>query len=257
MYLFLLIPNDSCSTWLQNSIALCSNCVAFPNGRTGFGIGRGTTVSGVFPNQEINKLFSENIPLWSTPDAYDWEVIKTNWHASWSECEHYHDADPRVYLEKNPSSVYASDMYVEHFDNVRFIIMTRNPYAVAEGMRRTIPADVSIQRCITHWIRCAERQIYNYETHKDIALEFTYEELVNNPRVAEQKIRQFIPALHDIDFTKDATSHCIDGMKSQPLINFNDRHIQNLSTEDIALINQELVQVPEILEYFGYVLLNP
>jgi hypothetical protein len=258
LHLFLLVPNDSCSTWLQNNLSLCSNCVAFLDGRTGKGIGAGANYanSGVYPNQEINKLFSEDIPLWSTPGAFDWEIIKTNWHAAWSKHEHYQTANPRVYLEKAPNAIYASDMYVDHFDNVRFIIMTRNPYAVAEGMWRTINRpDVPIERCIKHWVKCAKRQIYNYETYKDIAIEITYEELVGDPRAVEQKIRQFIPALQDIDFTKAVRAHTLDGMKAQPLLDLNERHIRNLTPGDTTLINAELEQVPEVLEYFGYEIL--
>jgi len=206
----------------------------------------------VYPNQEINKLFSEQKEMWGNPDEYSWELIKILWERAWSDNPRYDTADPRVYLEKTPQAIYASDMYVEHFDNARFLILIRNPYAVAEGMRRTIIADVDIQRCIKHWIRCAQRQIYNYETYKDIAIQITYEELVGNPRDVEQKIRQFIPALHDIDFTKAAAAHSLEGMKPKPVTDFNERQIKNLSAEDIATINQELAQVPEVMEHFGY-----
>ncbi|MBD3260638.1 MAG: methyltransferase domain-containing protein [Candidatus Altiarchaeales archaeon] len=257
-YLFLLIPNDSCSTWLQNNLALCANCVAFPGGRTGKGIGAGDNYanSGVYPNQEINKLFSENIPLWAGRDSYDWDVIKDRWKAAWSQHEHYHTANPKIFMEKSPTALFAADMYVENFDNVQFIIMTRNPYAMSEGMRRTINRqDVTIGRCIKHWVRCAEQQIHNYQKYKDIALELTYEELVRDPRGVEQKIREFIPALHDVDLNRKAEAHSIDGLKSKPLMDFNSRHIQNLSSQDIREINRELEKVPEILEYFGYKLM--
>jgi hypothetical protein len=148
-------------------------------------------------------------------------------------------------------------MFVEQFDNVRFIIMTRSPHAVAEGIRRTVGlfTEVSLQRCIKHWIRCAQRQIYNYETYKDIAVETTYEELVSNPRAVEQKIRQLLPALHDIDLTREVAAHSLEGMKVKPLTDFNGRQIENLSAGDIATINQELEQVPEVLEHFGYEIL--
>jgi len=249
VHLFLLVPNDSGSTWLQNVISLCSNCVAFSPGLDGKGA---CAKKAAYPNMEINKLFSEKSYLWETPDAYDWEAIKTAWHAAWSENKHYQTANPRVYLEKTPQAIFSSGMYIEQFDNVRFITMSRNPYAVAEGMRRTILADVTIDRCIRHWIRCAKRQLYNYEMYKDIAIQITYEELVGNPRGVEQKIRQLIPALHDIDLTREVAAHSLEGMKVKPLTDFNERQIKNLSAKDIATINQELEQVPEILEYFGY-----
>jgi SAM-dependent methyltransferase len=255
-HLFLLVPNDSGSTWLQNNLTLCTHCVGFPGGRTGKGVGAGDDYenSTSYPNQEINKLFSENISLWEEPDAYNWTVIKDNWNRAWSQHEHWGAEGPRVLLEKSPAAIYASDMYVEHFDNVRFIIMTRNPYAVAEGMRRTIGReDVNIERCIKHWIRCAQRQISNYEKYKDISLELTYEELVLDPRGVEDKIRGFLPQLEDIDFTKAADAHALDGgIRPRPLVDYNDRQIKRLSCRDIHIINRELSKVPEILEHFGY-----
>ena len=188
VHLFLLVPNDSGSTWLQNIISLCRNCVAFSPGLDGKGVCLGTSA---YPNQKINKLFSENSRLWSTPDGFDWDVIKTLWYGAWSQNPHWCVADPRVYLEKTPQAVLSSDMYFNQFDNVRFIIMVRNPYAVAEGTRRTIVAggaEVSLRRCIRHWIACAKKQIYNYETYKDVAVKFTYEDLVGCPRDIEAMI---------------------------------------------------------------------
>jgi len=251
VHLFLLIPNDSGSTWLQNNISHCRNCVSFSEGLDGKGA---TATTQAYPNQEINKLFSEKKEMWGDPGEYSWELIKILWNKVWSEHPHYETADPRVYLEKTPQAIYVSDMYVEHFDNVRFIIAMRNPYAVVEGMWRTTGVDIG--RCIRHWIRCAQRQIYNYETYKDIAIRITYEELVGNPRDVEQKIRQFIPALHDIDFNKAAAAHSLEGMKSKPLTDFNERQIKNLSVEDIETINPVLRQDTRVLSYFGYELME-
>jgi len=249
IHLFLLVPNDSGSTWLQNNISHCRNCVSFSEGLDGKG---GVANTHAYPNQEINKLFSEKKEMWGDPEEYSWELIKLLWNKIWSENQHYETADPRVYLEKTPQAIYVSDMYVEHFDNVRFIISIRNPYAVAEGMRRTILADVDIGRCARHWIECAKRQIYNMNKYKDISVTLKYEALIEYPDLIEERIRRVIPALHDIDFSKAAAAHSLEGMKTKPLTDFNERQIKNLSAEDIDTINQELGRVPEVLEYFGY-----
>lgn len=252
-HLFLLIPNDSGSTWLQNIISLCTNCVSFSPGLDGKGVCRN---AAVYPTQEINKLFSEKKEMWGNPEEYNWEMIKFFWQRTWSENENYYTADPQVYLEKTPQAIYASDMYVEHFDNVRFIISIRNPYAVSEGMRRTIGAHVSIERCIKHWVECAKRQIYNCETFGNVALKITYEELVGKYRSVERRIKHLVPGLYDIDFTKEASAHSLEGMKTKSLTDFNGRQINNLSQKDISIINRELKHVPEVLEYFGYELMS-
>jgi hypothetical protein len=252
IHLFLLVPNDSGSTWLQNNISLCENVISFKEGLDGKGVCAGT---GAYPCPELdsNKLFTENII-----EEFDWDVIKNLWSVEWGKSNHYKTTNPRVFLEKTPQAVFFSDHYVEQFDNVRFIIMIRHPYAVAEGTRRTIrqnpsiSVDVSIERCVKHWIKCAQRQMYNARTYADCSLEIKYEDLVGDPRMSESKIKSFLPALHDLDLTKAASANTLDGPISLPITDFNQRHIDNLTIQDVRRMNRELVQVPEVLEYFGY-----
>lgn len=249
VHLFLLVPNDSGSTWLQNAISLCRNCVSFQVGLDGKGVMASTHS---YPDQEINKLFSEKKEMWSDPSGYGWELIKIMWHKAWSENPHYSTAAPRIYLEKTPQAIYASDMYTKHFDNVRFIISIRDPYATVEGMYRTI-GNVSLERCARHWIECAKRQLYNLQTYRDISLYFTYEDLVGSPLLVASQIRHFIPALDDIDLGCKAVSHSIDGgLGARVLMDYNQRQIENLSKEDRETITKVVFEDPDIPGSFGY-----
>ena len=252
IHLFLLVPNDSGSTWLQNIISQCANCISFSEGLDGKGVCAGTNA---YPGMSINKLFSENLELWSNPGNFYWSEIKSLWFEKWSENLNYQSADPRVYLEKTPMSIFIASQLVEQFNNVRFIIMNRNPYAVVEGMRRTIPEEVSIERCAAHWSLSARQQLHNLLVYKDISLGLTYEELVNSPKETERKIKEFIPELHDLDLSKPAAAHSLEGTDPLPLMDFNTRHINNLNNLDIGLINKALVRIPEVLEHFGYELM--
>lgn len=248
VHLFLLVPNDSGSTWLQNSITQCANCVAFPTGLDG----KGAAGKGVYPDQEINKLFSENKEMWSDPTKYDWPAIKQAWSKCWSESTHFCTASPKVFLEKTPQAIYASDMYVDNFDNVRFIVSIRNPYAVAEGIRRTV-GNVSIERCAKHWTECAKRQHYNLQAYQDISLSFPYEALVRNTPGIESRIKNFLPMLDDLDFGQPAVSHSMDGgLASRKLIDYNRRQIQNLSRSDMDTITRVVFEYPEVPRAFGY-----
>jgi len=248
IHLFLLVPNDSGSTWLQNSLTHCANCVALPTGLDG----KGAAGEASYPNQKINKLFSEKKEMWCDSAGYDWSTIKREWNMRWSESPHFHTANPKVFLEKTPQAIYASDMYVEHFDNVRFLISIRNPYAVAEGMRRTI-GEVDIARCAQHWLSCAHRQIYNHNKYQDISITLTYEELLKHPRLVEDRIRQHIPALGDVDFSKASVAHSMDGgIAERPLVDYNERQIANLSPADIDIISKVVFEDPRIPGFFGY-----
>lgn len=248
-HLFLLVPNDSGSTWLQNAISLCRNCVSFDTGLDGKGVCAGTDF---YPDQEINKLFSEREDLWGRSSSYNWEKIKDLWFGAWSCAPNYNSATPRVFLEKTPQAIYASDMYVANFSNVRFVISIRNPYAVIEGMRRTI-GNVSLERCTQHWVRCAKRQMYNIQKYSDISVTLSYELLLARPELIANQIRAVVPALHDLDFSKAASAHSIDGgVAERKLVDYNERQIANLSLEDLTTINTILGPEEEVMEYFGY-----
>ncbi len=130
-----------------------------------------------------------------------------------------------------------------------FILMQRNPYAVAEGIRRR--AQLSIERCIQHWIRCAQQQMRNEKTLHH-AINLNYEELSDQPESCRKKIINFIPELDDIDIRKDVAVHSLDGHIRQPIVNYNQKQIALLSKEDLAEINRHLDKVPEVMAHFGY-----
>jgi hypothetical protein len=256
-HLFLLIPNDSGSTWLQNIISLCDNCVSFSESLDGKGA-CGTT--GAYPNQpfNLNKLFSEEKERWQDPDEYNWAQIKSLWAKKWSTSPHFETASPRVFLEKTPQAIYSADMRSQHFDNSRFVISIRNPYAVCEGIRRTVRVtaphfeNISIERCARHWLECAKQQLTNIEKYKDTSVTITYEELTSDPQRFENELRDLIPDLYDIDLSKEASSHSVAGTASRELTNYNQKHIDNLNKKDIAGITGVLRQEINVLNYFGY-----
>ena len=67
-----------------------------------------------------------------------------------------------------------------------------------------------------------------------------------------QRVVGFIPDLHDLDIGKDVEVHSVEGRVRQPIVNYNDKQIALLSKEDLATINTELKQVPELMAHFGY-----
>ncbi len=127
--------------------------------------------------------------------------------------------------------------------------MQRNPYAVAEGIRRR--AGLSIERCIQHWIRCAQKQMKN-ERSLHRAIQLSYEELSEQPELSQQRIIELIPELNDLDIRKDVVAQTLEGQIRQPIVNYNPKQIALLSPDDLAAINHCLHQVPEVMAHFGY-----
>ncbi|WP_233245677.1 hypothetical protein [Marinicauda salina] len=62
--------------------------------------------------------------------------------------------------------------------------------------------------------------------------------------------------LDDIDYRRSMKVHSLDGSVERPLTNLNDKQIARLSPEQIAEITRVLSREPELLDYFGYELMD-
>lgn len=268
-HLFILGMNDSGTTFLQNVLSHCPNCVSFrhpkqrPHGMEGQGVAYWKKKQkGWYPrdiDHQVVKVFSEKAEIWREGSGkWNWKEIKNAWNEAWKKNDHFGKADPKVFLEKTPSSLFSVPMYENNFPGCRFLIIHRNPYVVCEGIRRTVKQhkkrDYSLKRCAEHWLACSKQQIENIERLCDEgkAIWFKYEDMVTKPGNIQKRIRQFIPALSDLDIRKEARCHSMDGNKYQPLKNYNNRQLKNLSPEDYAEINAVLDTAPEVLKFFGY-----
>jgi hypothetical protein len=154
-----------------------------------------------------------------------------------------------VFLEKSPPNVYRASMLQKHFRSSSFILMQRNPYAVAEGIRRR--AQIPIERSIAHWIRCAQQQVEN-EKNLRRSVTIRYEDLSEDPARTRQRIIDLVPELADLNIREEVSAHTLEGRLRQPIVNYNARQIELLSAEDFVAVNAQLNQVPELMRHFGY-----
>jgi hypothetical protein len=84
------------------------------------------------------------------------------------------------------------------------------------------------------------------------AIKLNYEELSEQPESCRKKIINLIAELDDFDIRKDVAVHSLDGHVRQPIVNYNQKQIALLSKDDLAEINRQLDQVPEVVAHFGY-----
>lgn len=265
-HLFILGMNDSGTTFLQNVLSMCNNCVSFQgpkfrNGIEGQGVVDVLRRTGKhYPKDTANgvvKVFSEKKHIWQNPSSFNWGEIKTCWETAWKQNGHYNTANPRVLLEKTPMSLYSVDIYRKEFPNCKFLIIHRDPYAVCEGMRRTVKKykgqNYDLKRCAAHWIECSRQQIENIkQLCPDDAMWFTYENMVEEIKDTQNKIGEFVPALSDVNFTSKVICHSMDKPDARGVVNYNIRHLKNLSKNDFADINSVLRLNPEIMAFFKY-----
>jgi sulfotransferase family protein len=254
-YLFIICMNNGGSTLLERVISECRNAVGFPapggpdkqvNGQ-GFVREFMPVPRNMTPN--CRRIWSEQANVLENESRYDWPKIKQRWREVWARNPKFQTANPRVFLEKSPPSVFRASMLQSYFESSFFVLMNRNPYAVAEGIRRR--AKLPIDRCVQHWIRCAQQQIRN-EQNLRRKIRLSYEELSGNPEYCRDKVVQLVPELSDLDLGKDVAVHSIEGHVRQRIVNYNPKQIATLSSDDLAATNRHLAQVPEVMAHFGY-----
>ncbi len=265
--LFILGMNDSGTTFLQNTLSECVNCVSFqgkkrPNGMEGQGVSFWKKKQkGWYPrdlDQGITKLFSEKKEVWENPKNFNWKEIKGSWNEAWKQNPHWNKADPKILLEKTPSAIFSVDIYRKQFPQGKFIIIHRNPYAICEGIQRTVKkykkVTYDLERCAKHWVECSIKQIQNIDLLcKDgSAIWFKYEDMVTKPELIAKQIKDFMPALHDISFRKNVMCHSMDPAQKRPIVNYNNRHLKNLASDQFKKINQTLEKCPDIMKFYGY-----
>jgi hypothetical protein len=254
-FLFIICMNNSGSTLLERLLSDCRNAVGFPppGGPNEQVNGQGF-VPDLMPipgkiEPQCRRIWSEQAAVFEDEARYQWPKIKRRWREKWALNTKFQTANPRVFLEKSPPNVYRAAMLQKHFSNSFFILMQRNPYAVAEGIRRR--ANFSIERCIRHWIRCAQKQMENQRTLPR-AIYLSYEQLSEQPESSQERIIQLIPELDDLDIRKDVVAQTLEGQLRQQIVNYNAKQIALLSPEDLAAINAHLDRAPEVMAHFGY-----
>lgn len=244
MHLFIVCPNNSGSTLLAELIGTSRNAAMFTStNREGQWVAKAAG-DGImpFPEGMERRNWTVNIDRFADPLNYDWERLKSAWESNW-------DAARPIRVEKTPSLVVSAPLFGERFEDSRFILSIRNPYAFCEGIRRR--EGYCLETAATHWVRCAELQIRNREVLHP-ALCFTYEELCDDPARVAGRIVEFVPELADMD-----TGRVFDIMSCRSSIaNQNASQIARLSLEDIDAINHVLIAGQPVVRALGYEIMN-
>jgi len=259
-YLFIICMNNSGSTLLERVLKDCPNVVGFlaPGGPDQQVNGQ-RFVTDLMPTPgkieaRCRRIWSEQADVLSDESRYDWPHIKRRWRKEWARNPKFRTANPRIFLEKSPANVLRATMLQKHFPNTSFILMQRNPYAVAEGIRRR--TQIPLGRCIEHWIRCAQQQMHN-ELSLNSVIRLNYEDLSERPDYCREQLLKFIPDLGEIDLEREVSVQSIEGKVRRPITNYNEQQIARLTADDLNEINRHLDGVTEVMTHFGYKYLRP
>ena len=268
-HLFIICPNNSGSTFLQNALATSR--------RTWNLSDEGWKMGGVVRPSHKNdrRLFGSN-RIWAArrrwrdvhrnPAHSDWPRNRTAWYfQSWAR-------DPRalVFVEKTPEHLLVVGDLARHFRNAKFLFMVRNPYAVCEGICRVLRSRGSRfpqpalegERLETvaarHVATCLEVQRRNVEAYGDRGVFFTYEAMCREPERVARKIRDLVPELDDLNLRQRLP---VRGRYHEILTDMNARQIARLDAGggggQIAAIDRELRKHRAVLHHFGYEIMEP
>lgn len=252
VHLFGLCPNNSGSTFVNKAFSKCRMTWNIDD--------ECTKVEGYIGPQLGVGTLSEAYRIWASRqewidalckvDSYDWKANKLAWY----QTAFARDSAANVFVTKAPPMLLYADRIVESFPNARFWIMVRNPYAVCEGIRRTLrhgrnSADPRLlEKAARHVIKCFEIQRNNCRNYSNRSVDFTYEEMCQFPEDVARRIARLIPEIDDLVF-----SECIQVRHYRSkLTNMNEQQISRLTSNEIAILNSIFERHEELLNYFGY-----
>lgn len=238
MYLFILCPPFSGSTVLYKILNTSPNISTFLekivtvklNGEVSsiyVHKGEGQFLYELYGNPTKSKEYSINrhnsnytIPI---------EDMDNVWKQHWNMTK-------SVKCEKSPPFVHFANQIENYYgkDNVKFIVMIRNPYACR--WNKNVP----------NWNVFAKKQKENLKNLNNTLL-IRYEDLVTEPETVKTKLLDFIPELKNIDTSVGS----IRGLS----VNSGSRNKKITTAFRDRILDKEIKNRyldKELLEFFGY-----
>jgi sulfotransferase family protein len=233
-FLFILCPPYAGSTLMHEII--CSSSQVSPTNIFGVREGQGLP--------EIRKIVDYRRE-WDGKYLYPWPSIKAIWLRYW-------DTSKAVLMDKSPPNLIRAEAIQDNFDPASFIVMTRNPYAHAEGMMRR--NGLSAEAAAEFTLQCLGYQRRNAETLRRRCV-IRYEDLVLDPYAVKRRIDLFMPQLNGLHISKlySAHNHKKRGM---PITDFNLESISRLSPEQKVILNRRFANEEALLSFFAYELVT-
>ncbi len=256
-HIFIATGNNSGSTFLLNLLSLCKNVITFPKREHDDGYiiieGQHADKHGM-PNFELSEnglLWTERLDQIKNSQHYKWEQVKKSWDDLWRKHDSYHNKD-RIFVEKSPHNVGRVHLLENEFENAWFFVQVRNPYAVAEGIRRRMGmSKCNIRRSGTHAVKMLRLCKENI-TNSNQVLAWRYEDLFTKPHIIQKMITGSIMGLEDFSLGKIIPSKKMDGYENSRLSDQNPRQLSNLSEKDVRILNEVFDEYPDIMMFFNY-----
>ena len=225
-WLFVLGVNNSGTTLITKLLEAHPGIRSLP--------AEGQLLTDAFPRPDklgVERLWTARMDLfrWTEEDDIAPAVqAKRDWLM-------YHPDRPGILLEKSPPNAIRSRWLQQHFQPSRFLVITRHPYAVCEGIRRR--KQYAVEQAARHWLD-ANSCLLDDMASLECVLMIRYEDLVTKPAGCLGQIEAFLglEGGHLLQSTTTVEAHSVEGSTSG-LTDLNASSLERLSRQDIDVIN--------------------
>lgn len=249
-HLFIISPNNSGSTFLRRSFEFSSKVWWLPRE------GQHTPgFAGPCTRDSRDTLTwnasAESRARYCNLSAYDWQQSRGAWYF----VARARRADAPVFVTSSPPFLLNVEALNQNFAGARYIFLTRDPYAVAEGiLRRPIETRLASgedkYRIVTNHIgHCFRWQLRNIAAHSEAALRLTYEDMTDAPEVTAKRMRAFMPILDD--YTLDQPIP-VKGTYFETARNMNEDAFSRLDDNVIDHLRAGFAEFSDDIEALGY-----
>ena len=240
-WLFLLGVNNSGTTLLETILGRHPEISKLPE--------EGQRLSPALPRpnpMKLRRLWTERLKAFrkSSGDGSRMSASRLKW--DW--LGHYPvDGRTRFLMEKSPPNTVRGPWLQHHFRPASFLALTRNPYAVSEGIRRR--EGYSVERAARHWT-IANRIMLDDLDRLDDRLLLSYEDLCADPARELTRVTRFlkIDSYPDELLREEYSIHNVTGQPSL-IKDFNEPSVERLSSDDIRRIEDI---AGEVMSRLGY-----
>ena len=268
-HLFVICANNSGSTFLRKALATSRRTWNLPSeGWMAFGfVGPRAAKDdpGLAGSDKVWAARRRWLDVLEDPAEYDWPRTRKAWYFQ----AHARDPAASVFVEKSPRHLVVVDALARHFRNAGFLFMVRNPYAVCEGICRSLrlrhAIDLPVGReaaqegvrleilAARHVTTCMEYQRRNVEAFAERGRLITYEAMCAEPERTARTIRELAPALDDLNLRQRLK---VGWNYHEMLTDMNARQLARLAPGQVAAINRVFRRHRAVLEHFGYEIMD-
>jgi hypothetical protein len=193
---------------------------------------------------QMNEIFSKK------ESQYLSDRIKKQWSYM------YENADAPILLEKSISNITRLKFLDEYFKPAYFIYLVRDGYAVSEGICRkakpykwgnmSYPKGYNLDMCSKQWVETDAKFEEQFKGLNNVLI-VKYESLTKDPVNTLESITNFIGVtqLPEELLSSDWSIH----EKNEIIQNMNHKSYNNLTNDDIAIIEK---QAKNVLIKYGY-----